>query len=117
MILAFSMGMINRALQGKNGFTVHTFVSGAAVAIGSDIADALSGRGEWKQILLPLSIWGAILIGAVVGSIVTLKIGLVFALAGPALAVMLLALSNGAGWLEAASETRDGHSDTIETHG
>lgn len=117
VILAFGMGMINRALQGRNGFTVHTFVSGAVVTIGSDIADAISGRGEWKQILLPLSIWGAILTGAVVGSIVTLKIGLVFALTGPALAVMLLALSNGAGWLEAASESRDGHSNTIETHG
>ncbi|KPM17998.1 YoaK family protein [Citromicrobium sp. WPS32] len=117
LVLAFGMGMINRALQGSNGFTVHTFVSSAVVTIGSDIADAISGRGEWKQALLPLSIWGAILSGAFVGAILTLELGLFAALLGPAFAVSLLALANAAGWLEPAAEARDGHMDTIETHG
>ena len=111
------MGMINRALQGRNGFTVHTFVSGAVVAIGSDIADAISGRGQWKHILLPLSIWGTILAGAVIGAVLTLKIGLVFALVPPAIAVSLLALVNGAGWLEAAGDARNGHTDAIDRFG
>lgn len=117
LLLAFSMGLINRAMQGRNGFTVHTFVSGAVVAIGSDIADAISGRGDWRQILLPLSIWGAILAGAFVGSILTLKIGLVVALFIPAAIVSLLALADGAAWLEPASDPKDGHSDAIKTHG
>ncbi|MXO67014.1 DUF1275 family protein [Altericroceibacterium endophyticum] len=117
LLLAFAMGMINRALQGRNGFTVHTFVSGAVVAIGSDIADAISGRGQWKHILLPLSIWGTILAGAVIGAVLTLKIGLVFALVPPAVAVSLLALVNGAGWLEAAGDARDGHTDAIDRFG
>lgn len=117
LLLAFGMGMINRALQGSNGFTVHTFVSSAVVTIGSDIADAISGRGEWRQALLPLSIWGAILSGACVGSILTLKIGLVVALLVPAAVVSLLALANGLRWLEAASDARDGHIDAIEAHG
>ena len=117
LLLAFGMGMINRALQGSNGFTVHTFVSSAVVTIGSDIADAISGRGAWKQALLPLRIWGAILSGAFVGAILTLELGLFAALFGPAFAVSLLALANAAGWLEPAAEARDGHMDTIETHG
>lgn len=117
LLLAFGMGMINRALQGKNGFTVHTFVSGVVVTIGSDIADAISGRGEWKQALLPLNIWGAILLGAFVGSILTLKVALVIALLTPAALVSLLALANGARWLEAAGDAQDGHLDAIEAHG
>jgi len=117
LLLAFGMGMINRALQGSNGFTVHTFVSGAVVTIGSDIADAISGRGDWRQMLLPLSIWGAILAGALAGAILTHQFGLLVALPIPALAVSLLALANGAGWLEPASDARDGHSDAIEAHG
>ncbi len=116
LLLAFGMGMINRALQGRNGFTVHTFVSGAVVTIGSDIADAISGRGEWKQTLLPLSIWGAILSGAFVGSVLTLKIDLVVALFAPAGVVSLLALANAARWLEAANDARDGHPDAIDAH-
>ena len=112
LLLAFGMGMINRALQGSNGFTVHTFVSSAVVTIGSDIADAISGRGAWKQALLPLRISGAF-----VGAILTLELGLFAALFGPAFAVSLLALANAAGWLEPAAEARDGHMDTIETHG
>ncbi|MEL7689435.1 YoaK family protein [Citromicrobium bathyomarinum] len=117
LLLALGMGMINRALQGKNGFTVHTFVSGAVVTIGSDIADAISGRGDWKQALLPLNIWGAILSGAFFGSILTLKIALVIALLVPAALVSLLAVANGARWLEEAGDARDGHLDAIETHG
>ena len=110
------MGMINRALQGRNGFTVHTFVSGAVVTIGSDIADAISGRGEWRQTLLPLSIWGAILSGAFVGSFLTLKTDLIVALFAPAGVVSLLALANAVRWLEAANDARDGHPDAIDAH-
>lgn len=117
ILLAFAMGMINRALQGRNGFTVHTFVSGAVVAIGSDIADAFSGRGKWRQVLLPLTIWGAILAGAIAGGILTLGKGLFFALVVPSLAVSCLVLINGANWLEAPSKAQDGHTNAIETHG
>ncbi len=117
LLLAFAMGLINRALQGGHGFTVHTFVSGAVVTIGSDIADAISGRGAWRDILQPLGIWGAILAGAVVGGLLTLKIGLHVALFVPALLVSLLAWIDGAGWLEPAGDTRDGHIDAIRTVG
>nr|WP_237392319.1 YoaK family protein [Aurantiacibacter rhizosphaerae] len=117
LLLAFAMGSINRALQGKDGYTVHTFISGAVVTIGSDIADAISGRGPWKQALLPLSIWGSILFGAGVGGLMTLKVGLFVGLAVPALAVILLAAANGIGWLEASRDPRDGHPPMLSMHG
>ena len=117
LLLAFAMGMINRALQGRNGYTVHTFISGAVVTIGSDIADAISGRGRWRQVLLPLSIWGAILTGAGAGGLMLLHANLLAALAVPSLAVTFLALANGAGWLEGAADPQDGHLDMIEMHG
>ena len=92
LILAFAMGMINRSLQGRSGYTVHTFVSGAVVTIGSDIADALSGRANWRQVLHPLSIWGAILCGALAGGTLTLRAGLLPGLVVPAVAVSGMAL-------------------------
>ena len=117
LLLACGMGMINRAIQGSNGLTVHTFVSGAVVTIGSDIADALSGRGSWKQILLPLGIWVTILFGAACGGLLTVEVGPVVALGVPAGLVALLALADGAGRLESASKPKDGHTDAIEAHG
>ena len=114
LALAFTMGMINRSLQGRNGYTVHPFLSGAVVAIGSDIADAISGRGPWSQVLLPLSIWGAVLVGAAAGSLVVINFGLVGALFVPALAVTGLALANGFGWLQPAADPHDGHPTSIE---
>ena len=116
LLLAFTMGMINRALQGRNGYTVHTFISGAVVTIGSDIADAISGRGKWRQALVPLSIWGAILAGAGAGGFLTLKVGLLVAVIAPALAVTILAIANGVGWLQPAGDARDGHPDVIEVN-
>ena len=117
LALAFAMGMINRSLQGRNGYTVHTFVSGVIVTIGSDVADAISGRGAWRQALLPLSIWGAILAGAAVGALVVLRIGLFPSLLVPALAVTALAFVNGLGWLEPAADRRDGHPEGIDHFG
>ena len=115
--LAFTMGMINRSLQGRNGYTVHTFLSGAVVTIGSDIADAISGRGAWRQALVPLSIWGAILAGAALGAVVVLNIGLIGALIAPALVVTGLALANGLSWLQPAADAQDGHPQAIDMHG
>jgi uncharacterized membrane protein YoaK (UPF0700 family) len=111
------MGMINRSLQGRNGYTVHTFLSGAVVTIGSDIADAISGRGAWRQALVPLSIWGAILAGAALGAVVVLNIGLIGALIAPALVVTGLALANGLSWLQPAADAQDGHPQAIDMHG
>ena len=55
--------------------------------------------------------------GHIIDDALTLELGLFAALFGPAFAVSLLALANAAGWLEPAAEARDGHMDTIETHG
>ena len=117
LVLAFAMGMINRSLQGRSGYTVHTFVSGAVVTIGSDIADALSGRANWRQVLLPLSIWGAILCGALAGGMLTLRAGLLPGLVVPAVVVSSMALLAASGALEPAGEPKDGHGDHLNAHG
>ncbi len=117
LVLAFAMGMINRSMQGRSGYTVHTFVSGAVVTIGSDIADALSGRADWRQVLLPLSIWGAILFGALAGGMLTLRAGLLPGLIVPAAVVSILAILASSGALEPAGEPQDGHGDHVKAHG
>ena len=117
LVLAFAMGMINRSLQGRNGYTLHTFVSGAVVTIGSDIADALSGRAAWQQVLLPLSIWCAILCGALAGGLLILRAGLLPGLIVPAAVVSILAILAASGALEPADEPQDGHGDHVKAHG
>ena len=117
LILAFAMGMINRSLQGRSGYTVHTFVSGAVVTIGSDIADALSGRANWRQVLHPLSIWGAILCGALAGGMLTLRAGLLPGLVVPAVSGIGHGATGADGALEPAGEPKDGHGDHVKVHG
>ena len=115
-LFAFDMGMINRALQGSKGHTVHTFISGAVVSIGSDIADAISGRGKWRQALLPLSIWSAILLGALSGGLVMTNIGLRVAMIVPAIVITGMAIINWSGRLELASEPKEGHAGLFEAY-
>ncbi|WP_144097911.1 YoaK family protein [Croceicoccus sediminis] len=117
LLLALGMGMINRALQGRDGYTVLTFVTGAIVTIASDIADAISGRGEWRQVLQPLSIWGAILSGAAAGGLLTLNVGLHAGLFIPALIISLLSIVNALGKLEPAEGPQDGHPAGFRQHG
>lgn len=114
LALAFAMGMINRALQGSSGYTVHTFVTGAVVTIASDFADAITGRGPWSQILLPLAIWGAILLGATAGGLAMIHFGPALALAVPAILVAVLAIADGLGWIITPHDPIDGHVDAIE---
>ena len=54
LVLALAMGWNNVALRASHGFGPKTYVSGALVSLGSNLADALSGRSAWSKLRAPL---------------------------------------------------------------
>ena len=70
--LAVAMGMVNAAIEGRDGAAVGvTYMTGTLVQMGKKIANAVrkSGDGRW---LPHLALWSALVVGAIVGARVTI---------------------------------------------
>ena len=70
--LAVAMGMVNAAVEGRDGAVVGvTYMTGTLVQMGQKIANALRGRGDGRW-LPHLALWSALVGGAIIGARVTI---------------------------------------------
>ena len=69
LVLALAMGWNNVALRASRRFGPKTYVSGALVSVGSDLADALSGRSSWSKLRAPLLTWLSLALGGFLGGL------------------------------------------------
>lgn len=66
--LALAMGLVNSALEGRDGAVVGvTYMTGTLVQMGHKIANALRG-GEDRQWLPHLALWAGLVAGAIIGA-------------------------------------------------
>lgn len=85
--LAVAMGMVNAAVEGRDGAVVGvTYMTGTLVQMGQKMANAVRGAGDGRW-LPHLALWSALVGGAIVGARVTI---------GSPLAAYALAVVGGA---------------------
>lgn len=85
--LAVAMGMVNAAVEGRDGAVVGvTYMTGTLVQMGQKMANAVRGTGDGRW-LPHLALWSALVGGAIVGARVTI---------GSPLAAYALAIVGGA---------------------
>ena len=90
LILTLAMGWNNVALKASHGLEPKTYVSGALVALGSLLADALSGRTSRAQLRVPLVTWLSLSLGSLAGGLVSSTASLTAALLVPAALLALI---------------------------
>lgn len=96
LCLAFAMGAVNAAIEGRDGSVVGvTYMTGTLVQMGQKIANALRGEGD-RRWLHHLGLWAGLAGGAVLGARVVIW--------SPPLAYMLAvalaaSLALRAGWI------------------
>ncbi len=70
--LAVAMGMVNAAVEGRDGAVVGvTYMTGTLVQMGQKMANALRGTGDGRW-LPHLALWSALVGGAIIGARVTI---------------------------------------------
>ena len=70
--LAVAMGMVNAAVEGRDGAVVGvTYMTGTLVQMGQKMANAVRGTGDGRW-LPHLALWSALVGGAIVGARVTI---------------------------------------------
>lgn len=70
--LAVAMGMVNAAVEGRDGAVVGvTYMTGTLVQMGQKMANALSGAGDGRW-LPHLALWSSLVGGAIIGARVTI---------------------------------------------
>lgn len=70
--LAVAMGIVNAAVEGRDGAVVGvTYMTGTLVQMGQKIANAVRGAGDGRW-LPHLALWSALVGGAVIGARVTI---------------------------------------------
>ncbi len=68
LCLAFAMGAVNAAIEGRDGSVVGvTYMTGTLVQMGQKIANALRGEGD-RRWLHHLGLWAGLVGGAVLGA-------------------------------------------------
>ena len=93
--MAMAMGAQNAVLAQVKGFRAGTtFVTGALFSLAQKIAEAFTGRGPRLGWLGDAAVWGALLVGAYLGTLAYGRYGL-YALLAPALAAGTLAVVAG----------------------
>lgn len=71
-LLAVAMGMVNAAVEGRDGAVVGvTYMTGTLVQMGQKMANALSGAGDGRW-LPHLALWSGLVAGAIVGARATI---------------------------------------------
>lgn len=70
--LAVAMGMVNAAVEGRDGAVVGvTYMTGTLVQMGQKLANAMRGAGDGRW-LPHLALWSALVGGAIIGARVTI---------------------------------------------
>ena len=90
LVLALAMGWNNVALKASRGFGPKTYVSGALVSLGSDVADALSGRSPWSKLHTPLVTWASLALGGLAGGLFSAAFSVTAALLVPTALLVLI---------------------------
>jgi uncharacterized membrane protein YoaK (UPF0700 family) len=95
--LAAAMGMINHAFSGHMDFHVRTYLSGMLVTLAGKVADAIAGRGNWREAVGPVVTLLSVLIGALAGALTVIHAPLVVSISLPAavIAALVIALLTG----------------------
>jgi uncharacterized membrane protein YoaK (UPF0700 family) len=89
-LLAFALGMQNASVHDVGGVSISiTYVTGALVHFGREVASALRGQASWASPLPYLFLWTGLIVGAAGGAALA-RINATLAIAIAALAAFLL---------------------------